>query len=118
MAKNSVKQGALRVLERHLNVSLEIAQQQIDTFCKADAVEGWLCYTSSLWVKKTAQDWRQCEFISGSSTDKGVLLSAEFSSRENGKYTSLHVRSDAGRYSIYCFEVSFGTASDRSYSPN
>ena len=111
MTMNNEKKGSLILKERHLNVSLDVVEQQITVFCKERFVEGWLCYTSSLWVKRGSQVWQQCDFISGSSTDRGVLLNAEFSHQQDGRHTSLHIRSDAGRYSIYCFEVSFGTAS-------
>ena len=68
-------------------------------------VEGWLCYTSSLWVLKKGKTAEQARFVSGDEKNRGTLLSFELHHKEGDIDHSLHLRQNGVGWELYSYTL-------------
>ena len=68
-------------------------------------IEGWLCYTSSLWLLERGKSLQGASFISGDKNNRGTLLSAELHSSKNDTDYSFHLRQDGSGWTIHHYQL-------------
>jgi len=105
MHSSTIQDARLTIKNAEQGLSSTEAIERIEQFCRQypGAAEGWMCFTSAIFVKSSDVTLENAIFVSGSESARGTLLNGEFTSLVDGERHSLHIRSNGPIYSVYSF---------------